>query len=85
MFVLTIDPFDVTLKQGCTTQISWRAKKNFVENLRAKTDKFLAVQRVFLPNKQAKSANFSALRAKLKAYAGHIWPAGRMLCMPALL
>jgi hypothetical protein len=24
------------------------------------------------------------LRARLKAFAGHIWPAGRMLCMPAL-
>ena len=29
-------PFHLT--QGCTTQISWRAKKNFLENLRAKTD-----------------------------------------------
>jgi hypothetical protein len=23
------------------------------------------------------------MRARLKAFAGHIWPAGRMLCMPA--
>ena len=24
------------------------------------------------------------MRTKLKASVGHIWPAGRMLCMPAL-
>ena len=32
---------------------------------------------------QAKEKNWAS-RARLKASAGHIWPAGRMLCMPAL-
>ena len=35
-------------------------------------------------NKQGKYNKFGALRAKSKAIAGHIRPAGRMLCTPAL-
>ena len=42
----------------------------------SKADRFLY--------KQAKCTRFWALRAKLKASEGHIWPAGRMLCLPAL-
>jgi len=36
---------------------------------------------VFLSKKEAK---FGVLRARIKASAGHIWTAGRMLWMPAL-
>ena len=42
------------------------------------------IQRVHLSIKEAKSTKFGAKRAKLQAFAGHIWPAGSMLCMPAL-
>jgi len=38
-------------------------------------------ERMFLSKKEAK---FGVSWARLKASAGHIWPAGRMLCMPAL-
>ena len=44
----------------------------------------LPIQRVHLSIKQPKSLTFWAKRAKLNASAGHTWPAGRMLCMPAL-
>ena len=44
----------------------------------------LPIQRVHLSIKQLKSLTFWAKRAKLNASAGHIWPAGRMLCMPDL-
>ena len=45
----------------------------------------LLLQRVFLSNKQGKDKKKLALWAQLKASAGHIWPAGRMLCMPELI
>jgi len=34
--------------------------------------------------KQAKLMKCGASRDRLKACVGHIWPAGRMLCMPVL-
>ena len=34
---------------------------------------------------QGKRAKNFNVRAKLKASAGHIWPAGHMLCMPDLV
>ena len=37
-----------------------------------------------LKRKEAKSKKICTKRAKLKALAGHICPAGRMLCMPEL-
>ena len=70
--------------QGCTTQISWRAKNFFLQYSRAKNDMFLLLQRVFLSNKQGKRTKILALQAKLKASGGHIWPAGRMLSMPVI-
>ncbi len=42
---------------------------------------------MFLENFQTKLAKLCAmraLRARLKACAGHIWPVDRMLCMPDL-
>jgi hypothetical protein len=44
----------------------------------------LPFQRVFLSKKQAENAIFCGLQAKLKGSKGHIWLAGRMLCIPAL-
>ena len=40
---------------------------------------------IYQENKLKASKIFCAKQAKLKAFAGHIWPAGRMLCMPGLL
>ena len=45
---------------------------------------FYPIQRGHLLRKQAKSIKFWVTRAKLEASEDHIWPAGRMLCMPAL-
>ncbi len=45
---------------------------------------FYIFKDVFLANKQAEKSKLRTLRARYKASAGHIWPAGRMLCMPAL-
>ena len=45
---------------------------------------FLAFQMMSFSSKQAECMKFSAVRAKPKASAGHIWLAGRMLCTPAL-
>ena len=45
---------------------------------------FLPIRRVHSTRKQAKSTKFWPYRDKSKASAGHIWPAGHMLCMPAL-
>ena len=47
-------------------------------------DMFLPIQRVHILRKEAKSTKCFAKQAKLKAFADHIWPAGRMLCMPDL-
>ena len=63
----------VSLQQGCTTQISWRAKKKF-DVPKGQSDVLLLIQRVQLSRKKL-------WRAKLKASTGHIWPAGRMLCI----
>ena len=73
-----------TLKQGCSTQISWRAKKIFWVIPKGQNVLFLPIQRVHLSRKEAKNTKMCAKRAKLKAFAGHIWPAGRMLCIHAL-
>ena len=59
--------FSDPVKQGSTPQISWRAQNIFLEHLSAQTDLFLPIQRMFLPNKQAKCAKFVTLRAILKA------------------
>ena len=45
---------------------------------------FLPIQRVFLSSKQAECTKNWDLRAELKASVGHIWPAGRLFCMPGL-
>ena len=74
---------DHTLMQGCSTQISWQPKK--IQAIpKSPNDKLWPIQRVHLSRKQAKNTKLWAYRAKLNASAGHIWPAGRMLCMPAL-
>jgi len=39
---------------------------------------------MFWTKKQAKQTKLGALGAKLKVSAGHIWPAGRILCIPEL-
>jgi len=49
-----------------------------------KLQSFYPDQELFLSNKQAESNTFWHLRATLKASVVHIWPTGRMLCMPAL-
>ena len=45
---------------------------------------FLLLERVFVSNRQGKKTKVLALRVKFKASADHFWPAGHMLCMPAL-
>ena len=62
--------------QGCTTQIS-----NFGQYPRAKFF-FTHSKCAFNKNKISESTKFWASHAKFKAFTGHIWPAGRMLCMP---
>jgi len=53
-------------------------------HLRARLVKFFPfLYSIYIKN-QAKCMYIRALRDRLKAFAGHIWPAGRMLCMPAL-
>ena len=42
---------------------------------------FLPILRVKLSREKAKSRKLFAKRANLKAFAGHIWPTGRMLFM----
>jgi len=59
-------------------------QKFFLKFLGPKLPCFQPALLLFLSNKQAKSKKFYVLRAILKAFAGHIWPAGRMLCMPGL-
>ena len=59
-------------------------QKNILPLLKGRNDKFLPIQRVHLSRKQAKITASWTKQAKLKASAGHIWPAGRMLCMPVL-
>ena len=73
-----------TLEQGCTTQIPWRARNFFWPFPRAKIICFYPFKGYIYQKKHVKSATFWAKGAKLIASAGHIWPAGRMLCMPAL-
>ena len=58
--------------------------KKLFDLTQSQNDMILTIQRVYLLRKQSKSTKFRVQRAKLKAFAGHIWPAGRMLCMPAL-
>ena len=60
------DTREHVLEQGCTTHISWRAKK------------------FFFSSKLGEYKIFWALRANSKASAGHIWPAGHVLCTPVL-
>ena len=43
---------------------------------------YLLIESVFLSGKKAEKTKFWALMAKPKAFAGHICPAARMLCMP---
>ena len=74
---------DTSFKSGVHTQISWRAKK-CVAHTKGPNCYVIPMQMVHLSRKEPKSTKFWALRAKLKAPAGHIWPAGRMLCMPVL-
>jgi len=52
----------------------------FLETARAETTMFLTCS-IGVSIKQ-KSKKVCVLRAILKAFAGHIWPKGRMLCMP---
>ena len=46
-------------------------------------DMFLPIQRVNISRKQPKAQHIG-LSGQMKGSAGHFWPAGRMLCMPAL-
>jgi hypothetical protein len=59
--------------QGCTTQVPWRAENIF---LSAKIICFTHTSNVLKKTKQTK---FEVLRARLKAFAGRICSAGRML------
>ena len=77
-FCLKFHPHPQPLEQGYSTQILWRALPS------GQNDMFLPIHKMQLSRKQAKSTKFWAYWAKFKTYAGLIWPAGRMLCMPAL-
>ena len=75
----------IILFQGCPTQISWRAKTFYLPYPRARMICSYPFKGcIYQENKLKLSTKFWAKRAKLKAFAGHIWPAGRMLCMPVL-
>jgi len=67
----------IGLMQGCTTQILWRAKKTSFKFQRIKRTKNPCSRGVFI--KQTNSMQ------SILAFEGHIWSAGRMLCMPGLL
>ena len=56
----------------------------FLEYPRSQTDTILPFNRCFIKENMLNTQKFRALRAKLKAFSGHIWPTGRILCMPAL-
>ena len=71
------------LKQGWTTQKSWR-DKFFLQYPRAQINIFLPIQRVFLSNKQVEYTFFLVLRAELKASAGHTF-GPRAICSVCLL
>jgi hypothetical protein len=45
---------------------------------------FLHVIGFFYEKQPAKLTRFWASRARFKAFKAHIWPAGHMLCMPAI-
>ena len=78
-----LDPLD-SLNHGCTTQISWRAKIFLRTYPRAKIICFNPLTGSVCQENMLKSITFWDLRAKWLASAGQMWPAGRMLCMPAL-
>jgi len=60
------------ITQGCITQISWRAKKNYLVLLRA--NMFWYIQRVFSSKETSQTNKIMSFR--------QIWPAGPMLCSP---
>ena len=62
--------FSDPAKQLFTPQISWRAQNIFLEHLSAQTDLFLPIQRMFLPNNQAKCAKFVTFRGHIKSLRG---------------
>jgi len=66
------------LEQGFTTQISWRAKNNIFTYL--KLICFNKLKGCFYQRKQPNKHKLGFCRPS----AGHIWPAGRLLCMPSL-
>jgi len=61
-----------------------RAKKSVAETFAGQIGWVFSNFYIVSIKYQAKYGYIWALRAKLKAFTGHIWPAGRMLCMPAL-
>jgi hypothetical protein len=52
------------------------------KNMNVLGQNLLHIQRMFSCKKRAKQAKFCASGARIEASAGHIWPTGRMLCMP---
>ncbi len=78
----------VVVKQGCTTQISWRAKKIFSHIQGPKFLTFTTFKRCFHQRNKQTKQNLLLLGvgvlAILKASTGHIWLKGRMLCMPVV-
>jgi len=78
------DLWTYALDQGCTTQISWRAKIFFDISKGQSLYVLTHSRSVFLSKKQAKKTKIGVWRARSKISAGHIWPVGRMLCMSAL-
>ena len=59
-------------------------QKNFLPIPKSQNVMVLPTKRVHLSRKQARKTISWAKLAKWKASSGHIWPAGRMLCMPVL-
>ena len=74
----------IALDQGCTTQFDGGTNFFINKTSRDKIDMFYTFNGCFYQIKKAEFMKFRVLRAKLKASTGHIWPAGRMLCMPAI-
>jgi len=71
-------------RAGMRNSVFWRAKKMLPRHSRARLFKFFLNFYSVSSKNQSKNTYIWAMRARLKAFAGQIWPAGCMLCMPAL-
>ena len=88
MNIIYLKPYPWSLRSHSNN--TWHSREWMPNlNLMAGQKKFGSYPRAIIlcffthSRKEAKSTKLWVKRAKLKAFAGHIRPAGRMLCMPA--